>query len=110
MTPMDFTRAQIEGLPLFYNNEDLVKILPNTKFYLVVPGVNSVTEYFKLIQDLRPDIDTSNIQFRYSKSGKGIYPSIQNPGEFPVYFDYRVLQMALLNIVHYHNKVFNAAY
>lgn len=108
--PIEFTRAQIEGLPLLFNNEDLIKALPDSECIIVLPGVNCMFDFWDLASTIRPELNMANITFRYSKDGKSLYPSIEKPGEKPVYFDYRVLQMALLNIVHYHNKPFNVAY
>lgn len=110
MTPIEFTRAQIEGLPLLFNNEDLIKALPDSRCIIILPAVTGVREFLDSVKELRPDLSTDNIAFRYSTNGKELFPAIETPGECPVYIDYRVLQMALLNIIHYHNKPFNVAY
>lgn len=109
MTPLEFAKFNIDNTPLF-TDEDLIKTIPDKPCIVILSSINDMNNFKKLFAEIRPDCSVKNLEFSFSKNGKEIFPPIKHPGEKPVYFNSEVLKMALLNIVHYHNKPFNIAY
>lgn len=83
----------------------LINALPSDgNCIIIIWSINQQNHFIHQIKSIRPDVNTDNIQFSYSRNGKDIYPPIYNKDKLPIYIDNAVTDLAIMNIFRYHNR------